>query len=239
MIHTTCQSNSVMVRDGILLANGDALRLDHITDVTERQSTRPSRGSDRAFVVMLTSGVVGAASVHLFPLFGGVLLGIMLFAWYFAWCLRAPCRLVIVHESNLRQVQIRFDESRAARRLLDELSQATGGRLHARRIAQLPMRRRRVTYARGMRPVGIAVFFFGGAILYGSGERDVGGIIMALSGIAFVVDWLFTIATWLINLAAARPRTRPPRDVCATCGYSLIGNVSGICPECGTKIRAA
>ena len=24
---------------------------------------------------------------------------------------------------------------------------------------------------------------------------------------------------------------------CAKCGYSLIGNVSGLCPECGTKIE--
>jgi hypothetical protein len=25
--------------------------------------------------------------------------------------------------------------------------------------------------------------------------------------------------------------------VCPICGYSLIGNVSGTCPECGTKLR--
>ena len=24
---------------------------------------------------------------------------------------------------------------------------------------------------------------------------------------------------------------------CPICGYSLIGNVSGTCPECGTKMR--
>jgi ABC-type ATPase with predicted acetyltransferase domain len=23
---------------------------------------------------------------------------------------------------------------------------------------------------------------------------------------------------------------------CATCGYSLTGNLSGICPECGTRV---
>ena len=28
------------------------------------------------------------------------------------------------------------------------------------------------------------------------------------------------------------------RDLCHTCGYNLTGNVSGICPECGTPIPA-
>jgi hypothetical protein len=29
---------------------------------------------------------------------------------------------------------------------------------------------------------------------------------------------------------------RPPRDCCQRCGYSLCGNVSGVCPECGTIV---
>ncbi len=34
-------------------------------------------------------------------------------------------------------------------------------------------------------------------------------------------------------------RTRPvPAGACASCRYDLTGNVSGICPECGTPIRA-
>ncbi len=28
-------------------------------------------------------------------------------------------------------------------------------------------------------------------------------------------------------------------DECVRCGYSLIGNVSGVCPECGWKLRRA
>jgi len=31
-------------------------------------------------------------------------------------------------------------------------------------------------------------------------------------------------------------RKRPQPGHCAQCGYNLTGNVSGICPECGTKI---
>jgi len=35
---------------------------------------------------------------------------------------------------------------------------------------------------------------------------------------------------------SARERTR---GLCSTCGYNLTGNVSGICPECGTAISPA
>jgi len=27
--------------------------------------------------------------------------------------------------------------------------------------------------------------------------------------------------------------------LCGACGYDLTGNVSGVCPECGTEIEAA
>ena len=42
-------------------------------------------------------------------------------------------------------------------------------------------------------------------------------------------------ALWIIR----RYRPRPPRiGFCQKCGYNLTGNVSGICPECGTAIAA-
>jgi predicted amidophosphoribosyltransferase len=34
-----------------------------------------------------------------------------------------------------------------------------------------------------------------------------------------------------------RDRRTPPGH-CPKCGYNLTGNVSGICPECGTPIQA-
>ena len=34
-------------------------------------------------------------------------------------------------------------------------------------------------------------------------------------------------------------RSRLRRGLCATCAYSLAGNVSGVCPECGTPAAAA
>lgn len=34
-------------------------------------------------------------------------------------------------------------------------------------------------------------------------------------------------------------RERAKRDVCRACGYSLTGNASGVCPECGTRTHRA
>lgn len=34
-------------------------------------------------------------------------------------------------------------------------------------------------------------------------------------------------------------RRRARRGLCRSCGYNLTGNVSGICPECGTAVKAA
>jgi hypothetical protein len=31
-------------------------------------------------------------------------------------------------------------------------------------------------------------------------------------------------------------RRRMSRGLCAACGYPLTGNVSGVCPECGTPV---
>ncbi|GMU21386.1 MAG: hypothetical protein AMXMBFR13_14790 [Phycisphaerae bacterium] len=28
----------------------------------------------------------------------------------------------------------------------------------------------------------------------------------------------------------------PPKELCAQCGYNLTGNVSGVCPECGSPV---
>ena len=35
-----------------------------------------------------------------------------------------------------------------------------------------------------------------------------------------------------------RRRRRHTHDQCLTCGYSLTGNTSGTCPECGQEVRA-
>lgn len=55
-----------------------------------------------------------------------------------------------------------------------------------------------------------------------------------------------SIPIWPLLLAAAMPTgivfwrasKRIPPGHCQKCGYNLTGNVSGICPECGSKIHA-
>ena len=44
--------------------------------------------------------------------------------------------------------------------------------------------------------------------------------------------------TWLISFLRSwfQVRHRMLRRLCASCGYNLTGNVSGICPECGRSV---
>lgn len=50
--------------------------------------------------------------------------------------------------------------------------------------------------------------------------------------------WIPTVCFLALGLAL-RPRSGPAgRPVCHKCGYDLTGNVSGICPECGTPTEA-
>lgn len=54
-----------------------------------------------------------------------------------------------------------------------------------------------------------------------------------LPGIVFVAALLFAFALY----GEARHRglvQRARRGLCVKCGYDLTGNISGVCPECGT-----
>lgn len=55
---------------------------------------------------------------------------------------------------------------------------------------------------------------------------------------AFYTPWaLWTFLTALLPATAlCRHSRRSKRGHCSSCGYSLIGNVSGVCPECGRAI---
>jgi hypothetical protein len=63
--------------------------------------------------------------------------------------------------------------------------------------------------------------------------------------ILIIIDWRIP-ATAAIGIAAVgvlgqhfsdrRRRNRAGRGLCLACGYNLTGNISGICPECGTGI---
>ncbi len=43
----------------------------------------------------------------------------------------------------------------------------------------------------------------------------------------------------LYCIGARRQDRRRRRNACLSCGYSLVGNTSGVCPECGTAIAAS
>ena len=50
--------------------------------------------------------------------------------------------------------------------------------------------------------------------------------------------WVIVMLTGSVSLALkllSASHRRSKGEVCRTCGYNLTGNVSGTCPECGTK----
>jgi hypothetical protein len=47
---------------------------------------------------------------------------------------------------------------------------------------------------------------------------------------------LFATMPAAITILAIRRRARPDTNACSSCGYSLTGNTSGVCPECGTPV---
>ncbi len=44
------------------------------------------------------------------------------------------------------------------------------------------------------------------------------------------------LPAWLTVMRRWRRRYRLTHGLCLACGYSLTGNVSGVCPECGTAV---
>lgn len=77
-------------------------------------------------------------------------------------------------------------------------------------------------------------------------------VVAAVAGACFVAVPVF-LKTWPLTLAAAAvgfafaagilvrsvkrdlPAARRKHGLCAYCGYDLTGNVSGVCPECGSS----
>ncbi len=59
-------------------------------------------------------------------------------------------------------------------------------------------------------------------------------------GIPFVLGTLAGYHTFSRTVWPKKPvwstRKTPPIGHCHQCGYNLTGNVSGTCPECGTRI---
>jgi hypothetical protein len=53
----------------------------------------------------------------------------------------------------------------------------------------------------------------------------------------FLVAAAFALLPTVRLAAATRRWRRVRRGLCPSCGYNLTGNVSGVCPECGTRAR--
>jgi len=58
-----------------------------------------------------------------------------------------------------------------------------------------------------------------------------------------IVLWVLPVLAFargpLPRLIRLRADRRRARGLCINCGYDLTGNVSGVCPECGTPLEGA
>ena len=57
------------------------------------------------------------------------------------------------------------------------------------------------------------------------------------NSLLYSLAWLPLVAL-AVSLRGMRARYRRKRNLCPTCAYSLAGNASRICPECGTPVAA-
>ncbi len=67
---------------------------------------------------------------------------------------------------------------------------------------------------------------------------------VSVSGSILVLPLLFSVGyattlLWRVRRRSIAASQRRKRGHCGKCDYNLTGNVSGICPECGTRYRAA
>ena len=88
------------------------------------------------------------------------------------------------------------------------------------------------------RSLGRNAILLVGAIPFVGGFAYVGVIIVIAfqlgKGYRLGDRWAHTRVIWMRY--ANNPVFAGDRDVCPSCGYSTEGNVSGICPECGTPL---
>jgi predicted RNA-binding Zn-ribbon protein involved in translation (DUF1610 family) len=55
------------------------------------------------------------------------------------------------------------------------------------------------------------------------------------TGIFAIPLWIFLLPPLALAVFLSR-RRRFPEHHCQSCGYDLTGNISGVCPECGTDV---
>jgi hypothetical protein len=64
-------------------------------------------------------------------------------------------------------------------------------------------------------------------------EGWIGTTLVALIGVIFAAGVALSLVLTTIRIHFTRQR---PIGLCRRCGYSLTGNLSGVCPECGTRV---
>lgn len=87
------------------------------------------------------------------------------------------------------------------------------------------------------RPIEFLGFTFGtGRVVITDSARRVGCVFYRAG--APVWPFFLPLATWALwrTYCVALRRRRKKEGLCFNCTYNLTGNVSGICPECGTAI---
>jgi hypothetical protein len=62
-------------------------------------------------------------------------------------------------------------------------------------------------------------------------ENWIGTTLLAIVGVVFATGVGLSVVLTAVRNCFARPR---PVGFCRRCGYCLRGNVSGVCPECGS-----
>jgi hypothetical protein len=68
---------------------------------------------------------------------------------------------------------------------------------------------------------------------------DIDYLPICLTGFAAVAFCCaFSVPKAVAGTRKAILARRRRMNLCQSCGYSLRGNVSGICPECGTRVKA-
>ena len=73
------------------------------------------------------------------------------------------------------------------------------------------------------------------AVAFGTTPAPGPGVLLELLCFG-VCTALAGFAAEQITIRAARPHIRAELGLCPACGYSLAGNASGVCPECGTPV---
>jgi hypothetical protein len=99
------------------------------------------------------------------------------------------------------------------------------------------VRRRRIAFVRGCGRLALCVA--GGAslvLLAAALPRDWASTVHLLANGRLVWFAIMVVASASLLMLVRRDRPDPTR--CVRCDYNLTGNVSGICPECGTPVVA-